>query len=177
MEVPAADRQSVLQIFERHRASPGAVYDESHFLDYLIVDPKHVGAIRNSFQGLRRYNAFIQETQLQYSVCFSRADFNANYSVDAFGSRINKLQSSPRGSIASLRNQRRAGFGWHAVVLSNLLGLSLAAWLFSTVPAACYALVLLIVIADTLGVRAFVRWRSYSRLLMSQLTQLRGHDA
>jgi len=175
--VPAVNRQSVLEIFERHRAAAGAPFEESNFLDYLIENPKHIGAVRNSFLGLRRYNAFIEEAQLLYNVCFSLADFNASYSVAAFVLRVSNLQASPRGSVTSLRNQQRGGFGWHAVVFGNLLGLCLASGLFSTAPAASYALALTITTADLLAIRAFARWRSYSKRLMLQLTHGYRNDA
>ena len=61
-----ATRENIFAIFERHHAIPGATFDESHFMDFLMANPERKGAIRNSFTGLRRFNAFIDEIQYKY---------------------------------------------------------------------------------------------------------------
>jgi hypothetical protein len=175
--MPSVDRRIVLDIFERHRAVLGAPFDESHFLDYLIADPKDLGAVRNSFSGLRRYNAFVDEVQLYFNVCLSIKDFEANHSVGQFVSRVGELQRSPKGSIASLRNQQRRGFGWGTVIVGNLLAacLLIAAWRVS--PAVAYVLVVAAAIANVFVLKFFLRWRSYSQRLMANLAHAPEIDA
>jgi hypothetical protein len=64
-------RKKVTAWFEKHRATPGASYDESHFLDFLLAAPRVERAVYNSFKGLRRSNAFIDEVQYESAVFFS----------------------------------------------------------------------------------------------------------
>ena len=138
--MPPVTEHLIRELFERHRAIPGAPLDESHFLDYLIPNPNSIGAVRNSFLGLRRYNAFVDEVQLQFNICFSVSDFESNYSLPQFVSRVAELQRSPRGSIASLRNQRKRGFGWETVLLGNFFAMVLLVWLWRSWPGAAYAI-------------------------------------
>ncbi len=119
----------VTELFEKHRATPGASYDEDHFIDFLLAEPKAVGAVQNSFRGLRRYNAFLDDVQYEFAVCFSLADREANYSLDKFAGRVVQLQSSHRGSLRSLGNQNRAGAGCGPILLANLILMLCAAWL------------------------------------------------
>jgi hypothetical protein len=114
-------RVRVLQIFEKHRATPGAPYDESHFLDFLLAEPKNERALYNSFRGLRRFNAFLDEVQYELRVCFSLEDRDANYPLDKFVARAIKLQQSRRSSLTSLKNQIRAGPGWQVLVVADLV--------------------------------------------------------
>jgi hypothetical protein len=72
--------------------------------------------VYNSFKGLRRYNAFLNDIQLEFGICFSGADFDANYSLPRFVARIAELQASRRSSLNSLRTARKRGFGWHTWV-------------------------------------------------------------
>jgi hypothetical protein len=120
-------KEKVLALFEQHRATPGAPFDAEHFLDYLLPDPSGKGSVRNSFRGLRRFNAFIDAVQLECAVCLSQQDREANYSVDRFVDRIEQLQQSRRGSLASLRSQMRGGSGNFAIIVNLILLLSLTA--------------------------------------------------
>lgn len=118
MQLPA--RQLILEIFERHRATPGAPFEESHFLDFLIASPKSIGAVRKSLQGLRRLDRFTKEIQYEFAVFFSQLDRETAYSLDAFIERIRRLQESPDRSLRSLRNQQNASKGWGVAVIANL---------------------------------------------------------
>jgi hypothetical protein len=175
--MPALDRKAVLDIFERHRASPGTPLDESHFLDFLAANPKGTGVIRNSFSGLRRYNAFIDDVQIQFNVCLSVKDFNANYSLAQFLARIGEFQRSPKGSITSLRNQTRRGFGWGTVTVGNFLAVCFLVAVLRVSPLIGYLTVPAIALANILLLRFFLRWRSYSRRLMAQLVHAAASDA
>jgi hypothetical protein len=121
-----ATRQTVLELFERHRASPGTPFDEKHFVDFLLAKPKGVRAAYDSFAGLRRFNRFIDDVQYEFGVCFSMSDREAVYSVDKFVARINELQQSRKGSLTSLKNQQNAGAGWAVIVLIDILLLYIA---------------------------------------------------
>ena len=126
------DRERILELFEAHRARPGAAFDEAHFLDFLIPEPERIGAVRNSFNGLRRLNRFIDEVQLEFGVYFSVNDRDANPSVEQFIQRIEKLQQSRQGSLRSLTNQERRGVNWTAILIADVLLAALAVGLYPT---------------------------------------------
>src|SRR5688572_13369508 len=169
--------QSVLRIFEEHRAVPGAPFEESHFLDFLLAEPKSARAVHNSFSGLRRYNAFIDAVQLHFAICFSVHDFEANYSLSTFVERVAQLQASRRSSLASFRNQQRHGYGWGSVLTISLFAVFVivAASKLSQVLAAAIALLWSLVVGFC--ALHFVRWRSYQRRLKALLQERACIDA
>jgi hypothetical protein len=126
-------RARILELFEKHRALPGAPFDQAHFLDFLLASPKRKDAVRNSFGGLRRFNAFVEEVQFEFGVCLSLRDCEANYSLDRFVERVLELQKTRRGSLMSLNNQIKAGVGWQVLVVANVFLLVMAAWLKGSV--------------------------------------------
>jgi hypothetical protein len=126
-------RIRILELFEKHRAVPGSPFDEAHFLDFLLAKPSGRDAVRNSFRGLRRFNAFIEEVQYEFGVCFSLHDCEANYPLNRFVERVLELQKSRRGSLRSLNNQVNAGAGWQVLVIADLILLAVAVWLKSSV--------------------------------------------
>jgi hypothetical protein len=157
-------RTKVIELFEKHRAAPGAPYDEEHFLDFLLVTPKKARAIYDSFSGLRRYNAFVDDVQLEFAICFSLKDRESNYSLPKFVDRVIELEKSRRGSLASLKNQARAGAGWHVVVIANLVVLIVGVWLNGSV----WAILTLCGIAVVLNV-LFVRFAWRGRAYLARL--------
>jgi hypothetical protein len=157
-------REYVLATFEKCRAVPGADFDESHFLDYLLADPNGKGAIRNSFAGLRRFNRFMDLVEVELGVCFSQSDLERPFSVDAFVERASVLQSSPGGSLASLKNRERAGAGWMPVVLLNLALVAIAVGFSDTPAIAISSLVIAVVVSMAFSVFA-IRHRRHLRLL------------
>jgi len=167
----AAHRAKVLQLFEKHRMTPGAPYDESHFLDSLLPAPEGKRAVFNSFRGLRRYNAFIEEVQYEFAICFSVDDRDANYPLAGFIDRIIELERSRRGSLASLRNQARAGPEWQVLVIGNLLLLVAAAWLKNSTwpPIAAAGLA---VVFNAWFFRLKSRARAYHLKLLSRIEDL-----
>lgn len=119
---------TVLELFEKHRKLPGEEFDPEYFFDFLVREPKGKGAFRNSFRGLRRFNAFWDDVQLRFGVCFSVKDRETDYSLERFCERIEELQHSKRSSKASLRNRAKYGFEWSIFVFLNtiLIGLAVA---------------------------------------------------
>jgi len=89
-------RNAIILAFDKHRAQPNTPFDDSRFLDFLIAKPGEKGCVRNSFRGLRRLNAFLNEIQYDYGVCFSLKDRETVYSLDNFIASIIALQKSPR---------------------------------------------------------------------------------
>lgn len=123
----ASHRDAVVARFEQHRATPGAPFDEAHFLDFLLAHPNGKRAVRNSFRGLRRFNAFLDDVQYDFAICFSIKDREANYSLDRFVERVKELETSRRSSLASLKNQIKAGPGWMAVLVADVVLVIVAA--------------------------------------------------
>ena len=166
----STSRQKVLAAFERHRQTPGAPFDESHFVDFLIASPKAKHAVHNSVGGLRRFNAFIDEVQYEFAVCFSLKDRDADYSLAQFIERIEEMQKSRRGSLASLSNQERAGPGWNVVVVADLvlvlLGIGIRGHLWGL------ALILLVALVANVGFFVFARKScAYLRRLRARIEQ------
>lgn len=112
---------TVLELFEKHRKVPGAEFDQEYFFDFLMRAPKGKGSFRNSFSGLRRFNAFWDEVQLKFGVCFSIKDRDSDYSLSDFSGRIEELQKSKRSSQASLRNRAKYGFEWNIFIFCNVV--------------------------------------------------------
>jgi hypothetical protein len=160
-------RDHALATFERFRAMPGAPFDESHFLDYLLANPSGNGAVRNSFAGLRRFNKFMDAIETELGICFSQSDLERPFSVDAFVDRANVLQAERRGSLASLKKRERAGAGWMPVVLLDLLLCGVAAGFRSTPAVAVMALGLAIVVSGAFMVFAIRHRRHLARLRSS----------
>lgn len=119
------DRERILTLFEKHRASPGAPYESEHFLDFLLPAPVKECGVYNSFRGLRRFNAFLDELQLEFAVCFSLKDREANYSLEQFVARVQQLQSSRRSSLASLNRQLKMPVEGVVIVVNLILVIAL----------------------------------------------------
>lgn len=117
----ASVRQRILELFEKHRATPGAPFEEAHFLDFLLPDPQQKRAVYNSFRGLRRLNALLDELQEEFTICLSIADRTDNLSLTKLVDRVQQLEKSPRGSLASLNNRVAAGPGWKVLFVADLL--------------------------------------------------------
>ena len=163
-----SDRARIVELFERHRARPGAAYDEQHFLDFLLAEPRKARSVYNSFRGLRRLNAFIDDVQLEFGICFSLKDHDANYSLDKFVERTMKLESSRRGSLMSLENRERAGAGWQVPIMGNIvllivgIGLRANAW-------ATAALVGVAVLMNAFFVKSVRKERAYLKRLRARI--------
>ena len=160
----SAHRTKIIELFERHRATPGARYDEQHFLDFLLPSPGQAGAVYNSFRGLRRFNAFVDDVQLEFAICFSLKDRDANYSLSKFVDRVVELESSRRGSLKSLKNQMRAGAGWPVVIVANFLLLIIGVWLRTDAWAIAILFGLALVLNGT-----FVRFAQREKAYLAQL--------
>jgi hypothetical protein len=134
-----------------------------------MVQPKGKRAIYNSFSGLWRLNGFIDATQLEFSICFSVKDRDANYSLDDVVMRVGVLPNSKRSSLTSLRNQKKWGFGWHSVFLIDLL---LVAACFGAMRLSTWLAVSLVVFTAGINlavVRLYFRGRMNDKRLLNQL--------
>jgi hypothetical protein len=167
----------VLTLFEKHRATPGAPFDEENFIEFLLPpDPKRVRSIRNSFRGLKHFNAFIDAVQLELNVFLSMRDRETNYSLSKFVVRIEELIASKRSSLASLRNAKRHGFGLQVVVLFNMLVVG------ACVLAVRYWLPLAVVpfvgglIVNVWFARRYFYHRAYMRRITAQIEGSKAND-
>ena len=162
-----SEKDRIIVIFEAHRKEPGASYDPDHFLDYLLAQPKRKYAVYNSFTGLRRFNAFVDQVQLEYSVYLSQKDRESNYNLDRFVARILELRSSPRSSLASLRNYMKKFIEWHLIFLSNIF-LAVPAFAFRE-SAVFWLLISCIVIVNCFWFWFYRRDAKYCTRLRQQL--------
>lgn len=90
-------REKIIEIFEKHRKTPGAPVNEDRFLEFLLDPPRN---IRNSFGGLRRYNAFLRDVQMEYGVCFSHEDHEKKWPLEKFIKRVEEKMKNPAASKA-----------------------------------------------------------------------------
>jgi hypothetical protein len=161
-------RDKVLVLFEKHRFAPGAPYDDGYFLDFLLPNPKKKGALYDSFRGLRRFNAFFDEVQYEFAICFSVEDRDANYSLDRFVDRVKELEKSRRSSLASLKNRMRAGVGVNVIFFANFPLVIMAIFARNNM----WAMAVLAVIAAIMNVwfaRFSARARAYHARLLSKI--------
>jgi hypothetical protein len=114
-------KERVLTIFETHREAPGTPLDESHFLDFILAAPDRKRAVYDSVPGMKRLDAFFDQIQLEYSICFTRAERGANYSLDAMVTRIMALLESPRSSIIAFQEQEHAVYAWKIAGLADIV--------------------------------------------------------
>lgn len=154
------DHERLVAIFDRHRQTPGTPFDPAHFREYLLRAPGNRGGIRNSFFGLRRLSAFIDDVQLDFGICFSLKDWESDQSLDRFVERIEQLRRAPRGSLISLRNQKRAGFGWPVVAVVNL-ALVVCVFLLRHFPIASYVPSLLLLVLNALVIGMWWKRQKY----------------
>jgi hypothetical protein len=114
-------RERVLVIFEAHRETPGATFDDAHFLDFLLAAPEKKRAVYESVTGLKRLDAFLDQIQLEYSICFSHAERGANYPLDAFVDKVTALVEAPRASLSSFQGLAKPMFDWPVAGVGNIV--------------------------------------------------------
>jgi hypothetical protein len=119
----------VVSLFEKHRAAPGAPYDERHFMDFFLAERKGRRGIFDGFHALRRLNAFIDDVQYEFAICFPLRDRRGNDSLQQFVDRVIELSGSRSRSPPSWKNQLAAGTEWALTALVNLVLLVAAVWL------------------------------------------------
>lgn len=166
-------RQRILELFEKHRATPGAPFEEAHFLDFLLAQPTQKRAVYDSFRGLRRLNAFLDEVQEEFNVCLSIADRVDNLSLPKLVDRVQQLEQSPRGSLASLSNRVAAGPGWRVLVVANLLIGIMVMW-FRQWPMGLGLVAVLALLVNGAFLRMHFRDRAYHVRLRQKIESLHG---
>jgi hypothetical protein len=114
-------RERVLVIFEAHRETPGAPFDDAHFLDFLLAAPDKKRAVYESVAGMKRLDAFLDQIQLEYAICFSHAERGANYPLDAFVAKVMALVEAPRTSLASFHALAMPKFDWPVAGVGNIV--------------------------------------------------------
>lgn len=165
----SAERERILAMFEKHRAAPGAPYDESHFLDFLLAKPKKKGSLYGSFRGLRRFNAFLDEVQYEFAICFSIKDREANYSLEKFVARVDALERSPRSSLASLKNQMQGHSGLNIVVIVNMF-MALLAIMMRKLPWAFWGVIAIAALVNGAMFRFDRGEKAYKARLLAKIT-------
>jgi hypothetical protein len=111
----------VVALFEKHRATPGAPYDEARFKDFMLAETQGRRAVLEGFSALRRLNAFVDDVQYEFAICCSIQDRRANDSLSVFVERVIELGSSRSRLPRSLIQQLAAGTEWALALLANLV--------------------------------------------------------
>ena len=117
-------RRTTIDIFQKNRSKKSEYFNEDYFLTYLIATPQQnhkIGHIHNSFDGNRRHNSFLDDIQLEFAICFSFKDKDKNYSLEKFISRIEELTNNKRATNSALNYRLNQKYGWHRLVIINLV--------------------------------------------------------
>lgn len=170
----ALARRRIDALFEKHRVTPGAPYDELHFMDFLLAERQGRRAVADGFRALRRFNAFIEDVQYEFAICFSVHDRHAHHSLQSFTERVIELGRSPRRPLWPWRNQLTAGLEWALAVLANLVLLS-AASLLKNHEWALAALGLVAVLVNAWFVRFAWRATTYFKRLGLRIAAAERH--
>lgn len=115
-------RARILEIFQAHRENPQLDFEEDRILDFLLVKPIAPGSIRNSMRGLKAYDKFMEELQLEFAICFRIADKQTTYTLEGLVDRVIEMQENPKSSKAALRYQARQGLPWKFFFMIHLIG-------------------------------------------------------
>jgi hypothetical protein len=114
-------RERIVVLFEKHRATPGAPYDDGDFMDFLLAEPKRRRAVLDGVRALRRLNAFMDEVQYELAICFSPQDRKAHYSMQGLVQRVAELADYRVGSRPRLKSRVASGIEWPATLLANIV--------------------------------------------------------
>jgi hypothetical protein len=117
----ASARRRVVALFERHRATPGAPYDERHFMDFLLKERMGRRTVADGLHATRRLNAFINDIQYEFAICFAASERHANHSLQDFVERVVDLGRLRHQMRWRWKDQLTAGLEWAATVLANIV--------------------------------------------------------
>lgn len=92
-------RAKLVELFETHRETPGAAFDDSTFLDYLLAKPAGRGAIRNSVTGLGRLHRFIRDVELDQGICLSDDELERDWSSFELAKRVRHKRKNPGAGL------------------------------------------------------------------------------
>ena len=115
---PEELKAQIIEIFQRNRQTPNAIYDESRFLDYLLTPQASKNNIKNSFKGVKRFHRFIDDVELTFGICFSTADLDRCYSVDQFTKKTKERIGKERGNkmIIQRRLEEKNNYSVHFIL-------------------------------------------------------------
>lgn len=165
------DRLRVLDIFQAHRKLPGAPFEESHFLDYLLAAPRRRGAVFWSLPGRLRLKSFTEAVQLDFGLCFSGDDRRSNYPLVHYVQRVAVLRRSRRSSMSALRAQARRAWRWDAWLCLNVPSWTAFALALERSEAIAAAVAALAVLGNVGLVFTHRRGRVYRRRLEAEIRQ------
>ena len=98
-------RDEILSVFKEQRQSPGADFDEAHFLDFLIASPSVKNGVKNTFKGARAYYNFFRAIELKFGICFTLSDADKYYKLDQFVLKVSDRIGNSRGNKKIIRDR------------------------------------------------------------------------
>lgn len=107
--------------FNKIRQSPNGDFDESHFLDFLIQPPSKKNNIKNSFKGIKKYNAFFEAVEMEFGICFSLADQDRFYSINQFVSKTGERIENVRGNKMIIKQRIKEKGNYLAGIILSLI--------------------------------------------------------
>ncbi|MDP2206684.1 MAG: hypothetical protein Q8K65_10315 [Alphaproteobacteria bacterium] len=132
----AADSLSMIKtVFARHARVQEDVLPEAPFLRLLLAGAKNISNVRNSFRGIWRLNAFMDDLQETACVCFGINDGEKEWTPQALAAHIDEKKANPAAQ-KTLVNKRLKQARQHLLdgMVKSVLFLSLPLGIFF-----CYA--------------------------------------
>lgn len=100
------DTQSLIAaLFAAHARVPGDFLAEGPFLHRLLVGAKTLPDVRNSFRGIWRLNAFLDDVQLRAGVCLGVNDGEKDWTPQALAAHIDAKKANPAAQKALVQKR------------------------------------------------------------------------
>ncbi|RYJ38540.1 hypothetical protein NU08_2517 [Flavobacterium anhuiense] len=130
-------KEKIIEIFKEERQKPNENFEESHFLDFLTFPPHKKDNIKNSFKGVKKYYAFMNRLELEFSICFTLPDLDKMYSIDKITKKVIERIGKRRGNIMIIKQRTQQKETYYIEIFFFILVIaSLAFWginLFSVI--------------------------------------------
>ncbi|MEJ2200183.1 MAG: hypothetical protein P8X63_04085, partial [Desulfuromonadaceae bacterium] len=118
--------------------------------------------------GLRRFNSFWDEVQLEFKICFRLSDRDKDYSLNEFVARVIELTKSKKSSLAAIRYQMKQGIEWQIFIFMNIV--ILIPFIFIRQYAAVFVTYIVIVLLVNFKFFSFyARTRNYQKRLFEAI--------
>jgi len=82
-------------LFSKHARIAGGFTPDAPFLHRLLAGAKNISNVRNSFRGIWRLNAFLDDVQMTFGVCLGLNDGEKDWTPQALAAHIDAKKANP----------------------------------------------------------------------------------
>lgn len=86
---------AIEMLFEKHARVAGDFYADAPFLHRLLAGAKNIQNVRNSFRGICRLNAFLDDVQVETGVCLGLNDGEKDWTPQGLADHIDAKKANP----------------------------------------------------------------------------------